>query len=346
MKKFATVILLVLFGIISATAQDTKTDHPSPIDDNYYPTNNSDFHYFFLRKNSRLSEGLVGYEMDFHQDRVSSKSKFFIPLVNRKKWNYVIPIYYDRHQFTSASNEMDINTEYRNFFFQSVLNYYSSEKLTFTSIIEGRIRGNAESHFESRGNMLAHYFVVKYQLSNQLFIAPAILAGHQWNVDNEFVFFPSLELKWNPNKDFALMAGVPGLLGIEWSMAQDIDVVMHSMMDNGVLTVNASARKRFNDYFEFSLHYDQDGYGNTYLPSNIVNSEEGESYHYNQVNQKENSISAKLTFKPTKEVLLQVKGGYNYNSELTLSNNDTEQVGVKGEAGFYSGIAAYWRFTK
>lgn len=346
MKSLATVILLILFNMSNLKSQESTPINTSSIDDYYFPTNNSDFHYFFLRKNSRLSEGLVGYEVNFHENRTTTKSKLFIPIINNKKWNYTIPIYYDKHQFSTENDNLKIDNEYRNFFFQSVLNYYANDKVTLTSIIEGRIRGNEESHFESIGNMLAHYFVAKYQFSDKLAISPAILVGHQWNEDKEFVFFPSLELKWNPDENFALLAGIPGLLGIEWSATKDVDLVLHSMMDNGILTINASARKRFNKYIDIAVRYDQDGFGDTYMPSNILSTLNDDEYNYNQVYQKENAVSTILTFSPTKELLLQVKGGYSFNTELMLSQNDIEQISIEGQSSFYSGVAAYWRFKK
>jgi hypothetical protein len=340
MKTLAGVILFSLF-CSKSIAQDTI----SPIDRYYLPTYNSDFIYFFLRKDSRLKEGLIGYEMDYQKDKIISKSKLFIPLHNSEKWNYNIPIYFDRFQFKSSQENINYESEMRNLFFQSVLNYYPNEKLTFTSIIEGRTRGNEKSHFEEAGNMIAHFFVVKYRFSEKFSVSPAILAGHQWNEKNEFVFFPSIQLKWNPIPNLAFMTGIPGLLGIEWSAPSNFDFVVHSMLDNGLLTINAALRKRFNKYIDLTLRYNRDGYGNTHVPTSLLTTQ-SQTYSYNQSNQVEELTSVELSFRPTAQILFLLRGGYNLSSALQLSNNDDALVKIDGGSGFYTGFGFYWRFKE
>lgn len=341
MKKVLVISLAVVCFALSLSAQDSQT----PIDKYYLPTYNSDFIYFFLRKNSRLSEGLVGVEVDYQEDNTTTKSKLFIPLLNKEKWNYVIPVYFDRYQFKSSNEDGGQAFEMRNFFFQSVLNYYPNKKWTFTSIIEGRIRGNEDSHFEERGNMIAHYFVTKYNFSEKFSVLPAFLVGHQWNDENETVVFPSLEFKWNPNQDLAFIAGVPGFFGLEWSASKNYDLVLHSMLDNGILTVNAALRKRFSDRIDLTFRFNRDGYGNTFVPTSTLTKKD-QLFSYNQVNQMKHAVSAELTFRPTSSLMFQVEGGYNLNSTLQVIGYDDKTINIEGKAGAFVGVGAYWRFKK
>ena len=317
-------------------AQNTN----NPIDQYYYPTYNSDFLYFFLRKDMRLNEGLVGFDLKQKDEQTTLKSKLFIPVFDSKKWNYVLPIYYDSYEFKSSDSAYDFNSEMRFFFFQSVLNYYPTNNLSFSSIIEVRIKGNEYSQFEKTGNQIAHYFVARYQFTDKFAVAPGFLVGYQWHTTNtNIAVFPSFEFKWNPNPKVALMAGVPGLLGFEWSAPKGFEAIIHCIMDDGEVFLYSSLRKRFNKRFDITLRYNLDGYSNTYIPQT-----EFQTYTYNQIKQTESFLATEFSFRPSGTILLQLKSGYNLDSKVQLYYNDDKIVDINGSSGLFWGISAFIKF--
>jgi len=350
MQKFIFVFILILFANYYGTCQVDKSHQDtisiSSVDHYYFPTKNSDFFYFFLRKDARLKEGLIGAEVDYIKGRMNSKTRLFIPIINTEKWNYAIPIYYDRFEFASMDEDNPFSQTFQNLFSQSVLNYYPNKKLTFSSIIETRFRGNGDNLFGSaKGNMIAHYFVVKYKILDKISIAPAYLIGHQWNEENEMVNLFSFELKWNPTPNLAIMAGLPGLLGVEWSAPDNYDFVFHMMPDNGVISFNAALRKRFNKKLDLTLRFNKNGYKDIYSPTTNINI--GSQEHlFNQTGQIEESILAELTLRPTSKLQFLIKAGYNLSSQFHISKDNTDLVQLNGNSGFYFGGGVYWRFKK
>ncbi|MEQ8945969.1 MAG: hypothetical protein RIC90_00765, partial [Balneola sp.] len=165
--KILGCVILYFSTFFNPVALAQELDRPNTIDTRLFPTYNSDFSYFFLRRDMRLYEQMVSTEVIAYEDgAVDIRTKGFIPIHNSQKWTYIIPIYLDRYQF--VSNETEDELAVNNLFGQSILTFYPNERWTYLHIIEFRFKGANDYFMKKEGNFLAQFMTARYHINKKL----------------------------------------------------------------------------------------------------------------------------------------------------------------------------------
>ncbi|QSE98695.1 hypothetical protein [Fulvivirga lutea] len=313
-----------------------KADRPNTIDTRLFPTYNSDFSYFFLRRDMRLYEQMVSTEVIAYEDgAVDVRTKGFVPVHNSKKWTYIIPFYLDRYQYVAV--ETDDELAVNNLFGQSILTFYPNERWTYLHIIEFRFKGANDYFMKKEGNFLAQFMTVRYNINTKTSITAGGLFGIGWdqNGDSYWDVKPSLAFNWSPNKFFTLMLGVPGA-GIEWSAPAGFDIVIHSLMDGEDINTTAAIRKNISSKFDFTFRYLREGYDGLYTPNEAVDFTN--DIDLKQISQYQNKVQAELTVRPEDNTVIQFIGGYGTNRKLEALDINGITTDFSSSNGYYLGI--------
>lgn len=335
--KVAYSIVFLAFSFTSNTFAQ-ESERPNTIDTRLFPTYNSDFGYFFLRKDMKMYEQMTSAETVVHENGAADiRTKFFIPIHKSKKWSYSIPIYFDRYQFIGKSENQKLNVN--NLFGQSLLTYHPNKKWDLSHIIEFRFKG-ADNHFiKKEGNFMAQFITAQYNFNSKFSIIGGALMGIGWdNTSNSYVDVkPAVMLKWKPNKYLNLMLGVPGS-AIEWSAPGGIDIMVHILIDGSEFNTSAAIRKNLGNYFDITLRYLHEGFDKLYTPSEALGFSTP-SIDFEQINQYQDKLQLELTVRPEKNTIIQLIGGYAQNKDLNLLGSiDNNATSITSSNGYYFGI--------
>ena len=338
-SKYANIAaFIILFTIFfSSDVVHAQEDvRPNSIDNRLFPTYNSDFSYFFLRRDMRLYEQMISAEVIAYEDgAVDIRTKGFLPIHNSDKWTYIIPFYLDKYQFVSSETDDELTTN--NLFGQSILTFYPSEKWTFMHIIEFRFKGANNYFMKKEGNYLAQFMTARYNFNQYLSFTTGALIGSGW--DHEGSTFwdlkPSVALNWSPNKYLSVMLGVPGA-GVEWSAPGGFDIVAHSLLEGEEINMTAALRKNLGQKFDITIRYLREGYVDLYTPRQV--SDFTNSIDLKQISQYQDKYQAELTFRPEKNTIVQLVGGYGTNRELEAVDVQGNLINFSSSDSYYIGI--------
>jgi len=310
-------------------------ERENTIETNYFPTYNSDFSYYFLRRNMRLNELLYSVETVSHEDGVINiRTKGFIPIHNSKKWNYVIPIYFDNYNFKPSNGAEAISVS--NLFGQSILGFYPSEKLSFSSIFEFRFKGVESNFLKNPGNFLAQFLNARFKISEKVSITAGGLVGLGWdnNNDDYLKVLPSFQFQYTHSEYLKVMLGLPAS-AVEWSLPRGFDLMAHSLIEGSEFNVSTALRKAISPKFDFTLRLLNEGFSELYTPQNQFQTSINEFEYTSQYQLK---YQAEFTFRPEKNTIIQFLAGYatNRDFEFTQKNEVVEQFNAAD--GYYLGI--------
>jgi len=316
-------------------AQDTLRSNT--IKSRLFPTYNSDFSYFFLRRDMKMYEQMTSAETTINEDGSTDiRTKLFIPIHKDEKWALSLPVYFDRYQFIGQLENQQLNIN--NLFGQSILTFHPNSKWDLSHITEFRLKG-AENYFtEQEGNFLAQFITAQYKFNGQFSIIGGGLIGMGWDNQNDIYYDakPAIMIKWIPNKYLNLMVGVPGS-AVEWSAPGGIDIMAHTLIDGNELNTSAAIRKNMGTQFDITLRYLHEGFDNLYTPSQAI-SFKPQSTNFNQINQYQDKLQVELTFRPETNTIIQLISGFAQNKDLYLLNNDKNQYSIASSNGYYFGF--------
>lgn len=332
MKKLILICLAVAsFGLVQAQEERENT-----IETRLFPTYNSDYTYYFMRRNMRLDEMMFSTEVISHEDNaVDIRTKGFIPLHNSEKWNYTIPIYFDKYQFT-AKDGGDLNVY--NLFGQSVLSFFPNDKWNFSHIIEFRLKGAGEYFTKKEGNFIAQFVNARYHFDDKLSLTIGGLIGTGWdqNGDSETKAKPSIMLTYQPTKYLKLMAGMPGA-GIEWSAPKGFDFMAHGLLDGDEYNMSVALRKSIGEKFDITARYLNEGFTELYTPTEALGMS-NTTFDLEEIKQYQNKFQLEIGFRPEKNTIIQLIGGYGINRDLELQNTSGNTSSIAADDGMYFGV--------
>jgi hypothetical protein len=332
---FYAVLLVSLWSVEDTFAQDTE--RPNTIQTRLFPTYNSDFSYFFMRRDMKMYEQMTSAETIIHEDGAADiRTKLFIPIHKSDKWSYSIPIYFDRYQFIGESENQKLNVN--NLFGQSLLTYHPNSNWDFSHIIEFRFKGADNYFIENEGNWMAQFITAQYNLNNEFSFIGGSLMGIGWNNENDTYFGikPAFMLKWKPNKYLNLMVGMPAS-AIEWSAPGGIDLMAHTLLDGSEWNTSAAIRKNMGNHFDITFRYLHEGFDELYTPYQAIGFEVP-SANFEQIGQYQDKYQVELTLRPEANTIVQLIGGYAQNRDLILINNGDNEVLISSSNGFYFGV--------
>lgn len=331
MKK----LILTGLAVVSLTVLQAQ-ERENTIENRLFPTYNSDYSYYFMRQNMRLDEMMFSAEMISYEDNaVDIRTKGFIPLYSSEKWNYTIPIYFDKYQFTSENGE-DLNVY--NLFGQSVLSFFPNEKWNFSHIIEFRLKGAGEYFTKKEGNFIAQFINARYHFNDKISLTLGGLVGMGWdqNGDSEIGVKPSVMLTYTPNQYLKIMAGLPGA-GIEWSTPKGFDFMAHGLLDGDEYNMSVALRKNMGKKFDVTARYLKEGFIELYTPSDALDISNN-TFDLEEIKQYQNKFQLEIGFRPEKNTIIQLIGGYGINRDLELKSTSGNTTNVASKDGIYFGI--------
>ena len=328
---FAIAVVLLPQHVLAQEAKRSNT-----IDSRLFPTYNSDFSYFFLRKDMRLYEQMVSAEVISYEDgAVDLRTKGFLPIHNSEKWTYIIPFYLDRYQY--VANESNDELAVGNLFGQSALTFYPNENWTFLHILEFRFKGANEYFMKNEGNFMAQFMTARYTFSEKVSVTAGGLVGIGWDQTGESFWDvkPSVAFNWSPNDYLTLMVGVPGA-GLEWSAPLGLDLVAHTLIDGEQFNTTAALRKNFGKSFDITARYLREGYDELYTPSQAADF--FSEIDVETITQYQDKYQLELTIRPEKNTIVQFIGGYGTNREVLATDTQGATTEFSSEDGYYFGI--------
>lgn len=318
-------------------AQTSNNDFAeNTINTRLFPTYNSDFSYYFLRKNMRLSEFLIGNEFNTFEDGSSNfKTKVFLPIFNSPKVTYDVPLYIEKYEFKDSKSDFRKNVY--NVFGQSVLGLHLSEKWKFSHIIEFRFKGDGENLTLRTGNYLAQFITSRYTFNSKVSITGGVLTGLGWNNKgkSEMDIKPAIMLTLKPTTKLSIMLGMPAT-AIEWSMPLGFDYVFHSLLDGNDINITTALRKNLGNKFDITGRFIREGYSQLNVPNNFVETTmektQTASFYYNK-------LQLELGVRPTKNTVVQLLGGYSMGRNLEVENEAQKTTTMKAADGLYFGVS-------
>jgi hypothetical protein len=337
MKKQLITSLLLASGIIASYAQSSENDlAENTINTRFFPTYNTDFSYYFLRKNMRLGEFLVGSEFNTFEDgSVNFRTKVFLPIFDSPKVTYDVPLYIEKYEF--KDNKSDFRKNVYSVFGQSVLGLHLSDKWKVSHIIEFRFKGDGENLTQSTGNYLAQFITSRYTFSPKVSLTGGALMGIGWSnkAQSEIEIKPALMLTWKPNTKLSIMLGIPAV-AVEWSMPLGLDFVFHSLLDGDDVNITAALRKNIGNKFDITGRFIREGYSKLNVPNNFVDASMGNaqtaSFYYNK-------LQLELGLRANKNTVVQLLGGYSMGRNLEVENEADETSTMKAVDALYFGIS-------
>ncbi len=332
MKKIV-LILIAVASFISSFAQNSE--RPNTIRADLFPTYNSDYSYFFVRRDMRLNELLAGTEVTTSEDgTVDVRTKAIFPLYDSEKVSFTVPIYYDRYGFKGDDNGSDLGVNH--LFGQTVLTYRPNKKWDILQIFEFRFKGVNDYFFEKEGNFLANFVMARYKLSDQFNLVGGGLIGVGWDQNGKSYTRtrPSFAVQWRPNEHFDLMLGLPGA-ALEWSAPAGFDLTVNTLLEGGDVNVTAALRKKFGDHFDITGRYLREGYSELYTPADAATFLPSET---EQITQYPNKYQLEFTIRPERNTVVQFIGGYGQNRDLKIMTTNGTESSVGASDGYYFGI--------
>jgi hypothetical protein len=315
------------------------------------PSYNSDFFYYFMRHGMDLDHSLVGFYADRHAKTQEQeiRLKAFLPLVNRDKVSFFVPVYFDKYQSSPDLPGDTVENDVYYLFGQAILEYRPTNRFETSFIVEHRVRGDQTTFDQLVGNDLGLYVLGSYQLSENWTIAPAARISRKWEHDGGVTeLLPTAQLYWHPNPDLKTTIGVPGLLGVDWAGPAGVDLSVNVMMDLGSIEAIAAVRKRWSPQFETTIRYLREGYSNLHLPERGISQSAARSdgpavpanrTTYTNATQLRDKIQLELGWNATQDSQIQLVGGYAYNDGVELSHDDTDVATLDGTGdGAYFGV--------
>lgn len=342
MKKIPFILLVCLLLLLTnySKAQDDSLSE-NTINTRFFPTSNSDFSYYFLRKDMRLSEFLISTEFSSFEDGSTNfKTKLFLPVHNSKKITYDIPLYLEKYEFRDS--ESDFKKNVYSVFGQSILGFYPSERLNFSHIIEFRFKGDGDNLTQKTGNYLAQFLTARYRLRDKVYLTGGALVGLGWDNqgDSQVDVKPALMLTWKPNPKLSLMVGMPAA-AIEWSMPLGFDFVFHSLLDGGDINITTAVRKNLGSKFDITGRFVREGYSELNVPGNFVNpflnDSKTASFYYNK-------MQLELGVRPNRNTVIQLIGGYSMGGDLEIKRAFDKTTTMNGRDNLYFGLSLNRRF--
>ena len=331
MKKIIMSLMVISIQYISAQ----ESQRENTIETRLFPTYNSDFSYYFMRRDMRLDELLFSTEVITHKNNTVDLSlKGFIPVHNSSKWNYTIPIYFEKYQFKSNDNN---SLEVSNLFGQSVLSFFPNNKWNFSHIIEFRLKGVGDYFTKKEGNFIAQFVNARYYFNPKLSITFGGLVGTGWdqNGQSETAVKPSLMLTYQPTKYFKAMIGAPGS-AIEWSAPAGIDIMAHGLLDGDEYNTSVGIRKNIGSKFDITARYLNEGFTELYTPSTAIPFASSTNLEFSK--QYQEKYQLELGVRPNKNTVLQLICGYGTNKDLILTDSNDIKTSVKSDDSYYVGI--------
>jgi hypothetical protein len=337
MKKLLVTSLMLTLGIKVSYAQQTSESDLSEntINTRFFPTYNSDFSYYFLRKNMRLSEFLIGSEFNAFEDGSSNfKTKMFLPIFNSTKVTYDVPMYIEKYEFKDSNSAFRKNVY--SVFGQSVLGLHLSDQWKFSHIIEFRFKGDGENLTKSTGNYLAQFITGRYIFNSNLSLTGGVLTGVGWSNKGQsnMDIKPAFMLTWKPNHKLSLMLGAPAT-GVEWSMPLGFDFVFHSLLDGDDINITTALRKNIGNKFDITGRFIREGYSHLNVQNNFVDvagNAQTASFYYNK-------LQFELGLRPNKNTVIQLLGGYGIGRNLEIEDESAQKTKMKAADGLYFGIS-------
>lgn len=327
-------LTLLFSGYGSLDAQILERENT--IDTKLFPTYNSDFSYFFLRKDMNMHEQLFSTEMITHQDgAIDIRTKGFIPLFKNDKWSYSIPVYFDRYRFVEEGSENSLNVS--NLFGQSLLVYRPNEKWDLLHIFEFRFKGANDYFIRKEGNFMAQFMTAQYNINDQFSIIAGGLTGIGWDHlgDSYVDIKPALMFKWHPSKYLKLMLGVPGS-AIEWSAPAGFDFMAHALLEGSDVNVSTAIRKNIGNAFGITLRYLREGFDGLYTPGQAVDFLAGSGL--TEISQYQNKLQVELTVRPEPNTIIQLLVGHGKDRNLETLDSENIKTSFNASDGLYVGI--------
>lgn len=338
-------VLTLVFNFQHLFAQTADSSAESPFIRWHFPTYNSDYSYYMLRNDLTLDHSLIGLNVTRDsKDFTDFRGKAFMPLVDTEKFDFALPVYMYRDTLTADDSKATYDKQIFNFFWQSLFQYYPTDDLTCVFITESRTKGTSDSFTQSPGNEIGGLLLVKYRITNSLYLAPLGRVQYYWYDDREELKpVGGGQLIWVPSSDFKAMVGVPGLLGIEWAMPYDFDLMVNVMLQDMGVPAVVALRKRWTDRFDTIIRYIREGQNGLYVYEESIKIDDNVT-RYNNITYYKDIMQIELGFNTSATSLIQIKGGYYLTEDIELKNDDKKVASLKGANDFMLGINVMSKF--
>lgn len=308
----------------------------------YFHTYNSDYQYYFMRRQQRLNQALASVSVNHQASGADdTEIKAFLPIYHGERFSFELPFYFHRFPLTQAQQEGLPFNAVHNFFWQAIFNLELSDSLRLALITESHHKGTESSQASLIGSDVAEFVLLRWQLSPQWTVAPAARAKVYWDSQGkeQLQVLPAGHVIWRPTQDLALMTGLPSLFALEWNGPHRFDLATHVMLGEGEGNINvmAAARQGITDRTAVTLRYLRDGFADVYVPE-FSYQEAGQGQVVDEIAQYKHRVQLELELHPTDHTMLQFKGGYGIDDGVTLSRDGKEVTTLDGEDGFYGGL--------
>lgn len=317
---------------------DPQDENASPFS-RYFHTYNSDYQYFFMRRNMKLDTVLASASVQqSSKGALDIEAKAFLPIYESERFSFVLPFYMYRYGLSNAQKKELPFGAVQASFWQAIFTAKLSKTLQLALITEGRHNGTEESQWSRVGTELAEFVVLKWQPSREWTFAPAFRVKGGWNSegDVEYQVLPAGNIIWRPKRNLAVMTGLPSFVGFEWATPR-LDMAAHVMLAEGNnVNVMTAARLHVTPSVATTARFLRDGYQDLYVP-NFAFEQGGQQMDVTQISQYKNRAQLELEVATSSHSLIQLKAGYSFDEGIALSGQDGDSATVDGENGLYLG---------
>ena len=314
----------------------------------YFHTYNTDYQYYFLRKNQHLNTVLAGVSMQQSSEgALDIEAKAFLPLYQGEKISFVLPFYFYRYGFSNSQEKALPHGAVHATFWQAIFNAKLSESLSLAIITEGRHNGTERSQWRLPGTEMAEFVVLKWDASPTWTFSPAFRVKASWDGkrDRHLQILPAGNIIWRPKKNLAVMTGLPSFLALEWASDYGVDVVAHVMLAEGNnINAMSAVRVHLGSQLSIATRFLRDGFQDLYVPEFAYQDSSHEGL-VDQISQYKNRLQLELEVAATKHSTLQLKGGYIFDEGITVSDSDAKITTIDGSDGVFFGVTFVSHFN-
>lgn len=305
----------------------------SPIIDGYY--------YWFLRANraNDISQTIIQYlhNFDTNYQNKNEYLRFEVTesVIEKGKFKALFSLRYKNTPISSKNKLLDESLKHLWLF--TVWEYGFSSKWNLMLSSEFYQRGNKNTFEKNVGNQLSFISYLTYNVnSNWQLILLNVYENTYKENETKKRYIPLLQARWQPNKNFKMLFGLPGIMGIEWLIDSKVDIIANTFINTDT---DIALSYKLNNKLNLSLQYHRSDNesGNYYFAKRKLSLPNDKVVFYDRITQFENKISLNLGINTLEHSALIISIGYlQNNNELFLNDNSALKLNVYNQ--FFIGM--------